>query len=110
MTISASSMISSMKTLSSPALIAALLPAAIQVRAPLEPAVGGFVYGDQIFGNVGPLFSEYSFGFSVHRRSLDAAVWPPGMDIYGQTWTQSQWVSRVWAEIFCRNFGGIFRR
>ena len=59
-------------------LTALLLLAAIQVRAPLEPAVGGFVYGDQIFGNVWPLFSEYSFAFRVHWAPLGAAVWRPG--------------------------------
>ena len=35
-----------------------LLLAAIQIRAPLEPLVGGFVHGDDVLGYVWPLFSE----------------------------------------------------
>jgi hypothetical protein len=59
-------------------LTALLLFPAIQVRAPLEPAVGGFVHGDDVLGDVWPLLSEYSLGLRVHWAPLGAAVWRPG--------------------------------
>jgi hypothetical protein len=60
---------------------AALLLAAIQIGTPLEPLVGGFVYGNKIFGNVWPLLSEESFGLSIHRSPVGAAVWRPASSV-----------------------------
>ncbi len=78
-------------------LTALLLLAAIQVRAPLEPAVGGFVHGDDVFGDVWPLLSEESFGFSIHRSPVGAAVWRPASSV-GICWQMLAWESRVFGE------------